>query len=188
MKKLILLAIILTTILSGCHVNRSMTHVTQSSKVKYKLQPTPDEAYPNYYIYSGMGYTKANEAIFDSLSAELNKSHKMEGNKSILSPDYERWDEDEVLSMINEIPKDSTKNYIISFTDYIDGVNYSIVRTYWWDYSNWRFLIPFARYFNRWHTYNQCVNRAVEQCTKYNCDGVIIDGDYSTFKLSMIKN
>jgi hypothetical protein len=189
MKKLIFLTIILTAILFGCHVNRSMTYITQSPKVKYKLQPIPDEAYPNYYIYSGKGYTQLNAALIDSLSAELDKLSKIKSEHYTLSPDHQLLSHQEKLEiMINQIPKDSIKNFIISFTDFIDGIDYAIVRTYWWDYSNWRFLLPFASYFNRWHNFNQCVNRAVEQCTKYNCDGVIIDGDYSMFKLFKVKN
>jgi hypothetical protein len=186
MKNLFLPLLILLLLLTGCHVNRTMTNLTQSPKVKYKLQPIPNEVYPNHYIYAGLGYRKTNAAFFRSLSDQLDDVNKRISQTSKRSQ-YLESKKSDILSLINNIPKDTTISYIISFTDCIDGIDYAIVRTYWWDYKNWRFLVPLIGYFDRWHNYNQCVNRAVEQCVKYGYDGVIIDGDYSTFKLFVVK-
>lgn len=187
MKYLLLMALCLA-LFTSCHVNRSTIQMTQHERVKYKLQPVPDTEEPDYFTYTAMGFNKASGEKYNELLAQLNKFDD-EAVRAKSQEDKEFYSNSRllILSQMNELPKDSTINYIVSFQDYIPGINYTIVRTYWWDYSNIRFLVPFLDLFDRWHNYNQCVNRAVEKCMKYNCDGVIIAGDYSTFKLFRVK-
>jgi|GEM_PF-6100229 hypothetical protein len=187
MKRTLFLLLILSALMTGCNVNRLMTDIVLNPRVKYKLQPVPKESNPDYYIYIGKRFTKANVLKYYDLTRQIDSIEQKLKTASQFATDYLENKKSKLQSQINEIPKDSTVNYIVSFTDDIKGINYSIVRTYWWDYNNWRFLVPFLTDFNRYHNFNQCVNRAMDKCLKYNCDGVIIAGDYSTFKLFMVK-
>ncbi len=187
MKKTFPILLLLSVFLAGCNVNRSMTDITQSKRVKYKLRPEPNNETPEYYTYAAPGFTKANSIKYRKLTTTLDSINKRLSRSSDKAQEYFENSSSILQNQISQIPKDSTYNYIVSFTDNMKGINYSVVRTYWWDYSNWRFMIPFLGYFNRWHNFNQCVNRGMAKCLKYNCDGVIIAGDYSTFKLFVVK-
>ncbi|MFZ4707174.1 MAG: hypothetical protein ACOYMF_14310 [Bacteroidales bacterium] len=187
MKKSFSLLLILSVILSGCNISRSMTDLTQNERVKYKLQPTPNNFTPDYYFYTAPGVTKENAATYRKLASALADANYKLNSASADSLEYDTYTVKLLEKQLSEIPKDSTRNYIVSFTDNIKGVDYAIIGTFWWDYSNWRVLVPFLPMFNRWHLYNQCVNKAMDKCLQYTCDGVIIAGDYSTFKLFIIK-
>lgn len=187
MKKLLLLFACLI-VMAGCNVNRTTIQLTQHKGVKYKLQAVPDEKNADYFVYTSIGYNNENSVKMEQYFAELEKLNQMEtGVMSQSDKDFCENSRNILKTQIENLPKDSTRNFIVSFQDYIPNVNYTIVRSYWWDYSNFRFLVPFLPFFDRWHNYNQCVNKAVKKCLQYNCDGVIIAGDYSTFKLFKVK-
>ena len=54
---------------------------------------------------------------------------------------------------------------------------------YYWDYSNFRFLVPLLPFFNEEHKRNQCVNRAIEACYTSRSSSVVISPTLNHFKL-----
>jgi hypothetical protein len=84
---------------------------------------------------------------------------------------------------LNTLVKDSAIVIKVSFDKTRSNENLKLESIYYWDYSNFRFLVPFLPLFNEYHKRNQCVNKAIESCIKNNMDAVVICPSLNHFKL-----
>lgn len=88
------------------------------------------------------------------------------------------------MNYLNNITKPDSASIIqISFDDRSIDMNSKLEYIYFWNYSNFRFLVPLLPFFNEKHKRNQCVNRAIEACFKNKMDGVLIYPTLNHFKL-----
>ncbi len=88
------------------------------------------------------------------------------------------------MKYLNNITKPDSASIIqISFDDRSIDMNSKLEYIYFWNYSNFRFLVPLLPFFNEKHKRNQCVNRAIEACFKNKMDGVLIYPTLNHFKL-----
>ena len=169
-------------LISSCSTLNSIDNLVEHSNKQYKLKKIGNSNYVasvpmiskerkkkliNFY------YTKEQELI--PLIQERIRTYRTSFNEneiiSFVISHYElkEYDTTGVINILFDEPtiKDS------STLEYI----------YYWDYSNFRFLVPLLPFFNEKHKRNQCVNRAIENCYGNYMDKVIISPTLNHFKL-----
>jgi hypothetical protein len=88
------------------------------------------------------------------------------------------------IEYVDNLKKFDSLGYInIIFDERKISTNSKLEYIYFWDYSNFRFLVPLLPLFNEYHKRNQCVNRAIESCYKNNMNTVVITPTLNHFKL-----
>jgi hypothetical protein len=167
--------------LISCSTTDKIHELVAKSYYSQNIMPTNNSG-----IYSvsvkvpSYSNTKRRQSALDSLAAL----------RKLL---YKKPDEVRIFYRLNgevqkKLPLDSTKNIYLSFDVNIPNISYEVKAIHFWDYSNYRFLVPFLTLGNEIHKRNQCVNRAIEVCNKNNIDGIIISPTLNHFILFKTTN
>lgn len=179
---------VLLILFCSCSKTIMVNDIIKRNEIRANYQYKYDN-HKGFYICKTKSYSLYKRTLIDSFTKDFTSLDKKDWKGTLTPEEKKRYNE--AKSKL-ENPKflefDSSKNLIVSFDGQIQNLNYSTFAIHYWDYSNFRFIIPFLMLGNRIHLINKCVNKAIVIAEKNGADGVIINSDlYSSRHFKIIK-